>query len=122
VRVELLHWPGCPSDDKALAELRAAMTELGLDPSTIVIRELSTDADAEHERFIGSPTVRIDGADIDPASAAGQPVALACRVYRRRDGRFAPTPDPADLRDALARAKASATAPRERSRLTAGRV
>jgi hypothetical protein len=31
-------------------------------------------------------------------------VGLACRVYRRRDGRIAPTPDPDDMRDALTRA------------------
>jgi hypothetical protein len=29
-------------------------------------------------------------------------VGLACRIYRRRDGRISPTPDPADVRDALA--------------------
>ena len=32
------------------------------------------------------------------AEAAG----LNCRVYRRRDGRISPTPDPLDLREALA--------------------
>lgn len=98
------------------------MSEMTLDPSTIVVRELSTDADAERERFVGSPTVRIDGVDIDPSSAAEHPVGLACRVYRRRDGRVAPTPDPADLRDALARAAVGAGTPHEPSKLAAGRA
>jgi hypothetical protein len=31
-------------------------------------------------------------------------VGLTCRVYRLRDGRFSPVPDPDDLRDALRRA------------------
>lgn len=122
VRVELLYWPGCPSHEKALAELRSAMSELGHDPGTIVVRELTTDADAEREHFVGSPTVRVAGVDIDPASAADHPVGLACRVYRRRDGRFAPTPDPADLRDALARAVTDAGTPHEPSELAAGRA
>jgi hypothetical protein len=122
VRVELLYWPGCPSHDKALAELRSAMSRIGLDPSTIVVRELGTDADAEREQFVGSPTVRLDGVDIDPSSAAEQPIGLACRVYRRRDGRFAPTPDPDDLRDALARVAVNAGVLHEPSELATGRA
>jgi hypothetical protein len=51
------------------------------------------------ERFIGSPTIRIDGVDVQPT--AQEPYGLTCRVYHRRDGRVSPTPDPADVRDAL---------------------
>ena len=97
--VELLFWDGCPSHPQALADLRAAMGQLGLDPDAVVVREVDTDPLAERERFVGSPTIRIDGADIvDPGD---DPVALTCRVYYRRDGRTSPTPDPADVRDAL---------------------
>ena len=100
--VELLFWDGCPSHPQALADLRAAMAELGLDPGAVVVREVDTDARADEERFVGSPTVRIDGADVqDPGE---EPVGLTCRVYRRRDGRYSPVPDPDDLRDALSRA------------------
>ena len=51
------------------------------------------------QRFVGSPTIRVDGRDIQPPD--DEPVGLTCRVYRLRDGRVSPTPDPADLRDAL---------------------
>ena len=53
--------------------------------------------------FVGSPTILIDGADVAPPSQE-EPVGLSCRVYRRRDGRISPTPDPDDLREALRRA------------------
>jgi hypothetical protein len=53
---------------------------------------------------VGSPTILIDGAD--PLSAPGEPTGLSCRVYRRRDGRVSPTPDPDDLRAALTAAAA----------------
>jgi hypothetical protein len=97
--VELLFWDGCPSHPQALADLRAAMAELGLDPDAIVVREVDTDAGAANERFVGSPTIRIDGVDVqDPGD---EPAALTCRVYHRRDGRISPVPDPADVRDAL---------------------
>jgi hypothetical protein len=97
--VELPYWEGCPSHPQALADLRAAMADLGLDPGSVLVREVDTDARAEDERFVGSPTIRIDGVDIqDPGE---EPVALTCRVYHRRDGRISPVPDPADVRDAL---------------------
>ncbi|MEA2255307.1 MAG: hypothetical protein QOG35_1352 [Solirubrobacteraceae bacterium] len=108
-RVELLFWEGCPSHPAALADLRAAMAELDLDPDAVTVREVDTDAGAERERFVGSPTIRIDGADVqDPG---GEPVGLTCRIYRRRDGRISPTPDPADVRDALRRAIATRSQP-----------
>lgn len=98
-RVELLFWDGCPSHPQALGELQAVMLALGLDPSSVSVREVPTGAAAQHEGFVGSPTIRIDGRDVvDPG---GEPAGLTCRVYRRRDGRIAPTPDPEDLREAL---------------------
>ena len=99
--VEFLWWEGCPSTEQALSDLRAAMGEAGLDPASIVVREIRTDADAGAAEFVGSPTIRVDGRDVQPP-AGDEPVGLTCRVYHRRDGRVSPTPDPADLREALA--------------------
>jgi hypothetical protein len=101
-RVELLFWEGCPSHPAALAELRAALRERGLDPGAVAVREVVSEQDARRERFVGSPTIRLDGVDVvDPGD---EPPALNCRVYRLRDGRFSPVPDPAELRAALDRA------------------
>ena len=107
MRVELLFWDGCPSHPKALTDLRQAMVDVALDPSTVVVREVETQAGAALECFVGSPTIRIDGVDVQPPRE--EPVGLTCRVYRRRDGRISPTPDPADVRDALRAAQATTT-------------
>jgi hypothetical protein len=109
-QVELLFWNGCPSHPQALADLRAAMADAGLDPDTVLVREVDTDERAERERFVGSPTIRVDGEDVDPPPA-GEPAGLTCRVYRLRDGRFSPTPDPATVRDALSNALNRSTTP-----------
>jgi hypothetical protein len=102
MHVELLYWEGCPSHPQALSDLRQAMTELGLDPGDIEVLEIDTDEAAETGRFVGSPTIRIDGVDVvDPGD---EPVGLTCRVYYWRDGRVHAVPDPDDLRDALRRA------------------
>lgn len=98
MHIELLFWDGCPSHPQALADLRAAMAELGLDPEAIDVREIDTEDAADAERFTGSPTIRVDGRDVQPTD---EPTGLTCRVYRRRDGRVSPVPDPDDLRDAL---------------------
>ena len=75
------------------------MADLGLDPEAVEVRHVATDEAAAGEGFVGSPTIRIDGRDVQPP--ADEPVGLTCRVYRLRDGRYSPTPDPADVRDAL---------------------
>ena len=110
MRVELLFWEGCPSYANAHAQLRASLIEAGLDPDEVILREIETEADAESQRFVGSPTIRIDGVDVQPLP--DEPTGLTCRVYRRRDGRVSPTPDPADVRDALRAAALSATSDR----------
>jgi hypothetical protein len=78
------------------------MAGLGLDPEAVEVTQVETDLEAERERFVGSPTVRVDGRDVQ--APGDQPIGLTCRVYRRRDGRVSPIPDPADVRDALAAA------------------
>ena len=104
-KIELLWWDGCPSHPRARADLDAVLREVGLEPSSVADREIATDDDAAREGFVGSPTIRIDGRDIQPPR--DEPTGLTCRVYRRRDGRISPTPDPADIRDALLEAQAA---------------
>ena len=98
--IELVYWRECPSWPGALADLRSAMLDAGLDPDTVDVREVETEQDAQREGFVGSPTIRIGGRDIQPA-AEDEPLGLTCRIYRLRDGRVSPTPDPADVREAL---------------------
>jgi hypothetical protein len=98
-KIEFLWWEGCPSSPEAREILREAMREEGLDPESIEERHVGTEADAERARFVGSPTIRVDGRELQPED--GEPFGLTCRVYRRRDGRISPTPDPEDVRHLL---------------------
>jgi hypothetical protein len=101
--IELLWWAGCPSTERALAELRDVLDELGLGDLEIRATELETEEEARERGFLGSPTVLIGGED--PFARDEGEIGLSCRVYRLRDGRISPVPDPDDLRDALAREK-----------------
>ncbi|MEX0992642.1 MAG: hypothetical protein WDZ37_01465 [Solirubrobacterales bacterium] len=102
-RIEFLWWKGCPSWERALAELEEAMREAGLDTDAIEITEVSGEPDAERLQFVGSPTILVDGRDVQPPGD-DEPAGLTCRIYRLRDGRVSPLPDPQDLRESLARA------------------
>ena len=97
--VELLWWEGCPSHPEALAELERILHEEGVDAEVSRV-EIEDDEQARREQFPGSPTIRIDGEDIVPPGD-GAPFSLTCRVYRTRDGRYSPLPDPEDLRQAI---------------------
>ena len=103
MKVELLWWEGCPSHPEALEDLERVLSEEGVDAEVDLV-EVESDDQARRERFPGSPTIRLDGEDAI-APPEGEPFSLTCRVYRLRDGRISPTPDPEDLRDAVRRTR-----------------
>jgi len=100
VKIELYFWEGCPSYPEARELLEEVLAERGLD-EPIEMREVVTPEDAAALAFPGSPTIRIDGRDVDPEGAQTPP-ALACRIYRRPDGRVSPIPSRKQLEEALA--------------------
>jgi 8-oxo-dGTP pyrophosphatase MutT (NUDIX family) len=100
VRIEFLYWEGCPSHPEAEALLREVVEERGID-APIEMRHVQTREEAVALSFPGSPTIRIDGRDVDPAGASTPP-GLSCRVYRLPDGRPSPVPSRQQLEEALA--------------------
>jgi hypothetical protein len=99
VKIELLYWDGCPSHPEALELLQTVLAELGLE-AVVELREVRTDEEAQTLRFPGSPTIRVDGRDVDPAGAESRP-ALTCRIYHLADGRISPIPSREQLEEAL---------------------
>jgi hypothetical protein len=99
-QVELLWWEGCPSSGEAHELVRRVMAESGLNPDTLRSIEIATQETADRQGFVGSPTIRIDGRDVQPPEDA-EPPGLTCRIYHLRDGRISPLPDPEELREAL---------------------
>ena len=95
MKVELLYWKGCPSYPEAEELLREVLGDGELE-----IREVRTQEEAVALRFPGSPTIRVDGADVDPAGASARP-ALNCRIYHLPDGRVSPLPSREMLEAAL---------------------
>lgn len=93
MRIELLHFAGCPSYERLLPRLRELVAEAGGDPDAIELLAVETIEAAEELRFLGSPTVRVDSRDVDPTAADRDDFGLKCRIYRSENGQSATPPD-----------------------------
>jgi hypothetical protein len=106
VRVELLYADGDPAAMPARQHLVEVLTEDAFETPIQMIAVGSAE-DAELLGMRGSPSIRIDGADIDPEAAP--PVGLEPRDYAGAG----PVPDKDLIRRAVQRARGWAHAPRE---------
>jgi hypothetical protein len=80
VKIEVLYFEGCPNFRPAVERLRSVLRQEGM-LAEIAEIQIADEATAEKLRFPGSPTIRINGLDIDVDARAGNTVALACRRY-----------------------------------------
>ena len=92
MKIELLYFDGCPSHERLQPLLDQLVHEAGVQAAVELRRVESAEA-AEAERFLGSPTVRIDGEDIDPGAKDRTDFGLKCRLYRSELGTSGVPPD-----------------------------
>jgi hypothetical protein len=97
--IEVLYVQDCPHYQGALALVERVQAELGIDAELRAILIVDQTA-AERARFPGSPTVRVDGRDVEPGSEPAVEYTLACRLYRL-EHRFAGQPQERWIREAL---------------------
>jgi hypothetical protein len=99
MKIELLYWRGCPSYPEAQQLLADVLAARGIG-EPVELREVTSDEEAARLSFPGSPTVRIDGRDVDPEGASAPP-SLTCRIYQLPGGRVSPVPSREQLEEAL---------------------
>jgi hypothetical protein len=90
--IEILYFDGCPNHDGLETRIRALVNRLGYD-IPVTARRIASDAQAEEEHFLGSPTVRVNGLDVDPDAETRHAYGLMCRVYRTDEGSQGSPPD-----------------------------
>jgi hypothetical protein len=78
--VEVLYVEHCPNFPAALALVERVAAELGVD-AEIRTTMVTDQAAAERARFVGSPTLRVDGRDVDPEGELAAEYTLDCRLY-----------------------------------------
>lgn len=89
-QVEVLVFDGCPNLEPAVECAREAIAHAKVLADLRLVR-IETDDEAKRLRFLGSPTVRVDGVDVEPAVANRDDFGLQCRVYSVA-GRYQGTP------------------------------
>lgn len=97
--VEVLTFKNCPHARAALELVERVVSEPGLEASVCRIDISDLEAAATH-RFLGSPTIRVNGHDIEPGADERSEHTLACRIYLTEAGVHG-EPDERWLREAL---------------------
>jgi hypothetical protein len=99
VRVEVFVFEGCPNVEATLERARRAIATANV-AADLQLVHIGDDEQARRLRFLGSPTVRVDGADVDPTAATRGDFGMQCRIYLV-DGRFERAPPVAWIAAAL---------------------
>jgi hypothetical protein len=80
VKVEVLYVVECPSHPSAVRLVKDVLAAEGITTEVheVLVRD---DQMAAELKFVGSPTIRIDGRDVEGESKATRNFALSCRMY-----------------------------------------
>ena len=81
--IEVLYFPDCPNHGPTLELAKQAVGELEVQAEVREVR-VETIEEAERRRFLGSPSVRVNGEDIEPDARLRTDFALSCRIYGQR--------------------------------------
>jgi hypothetical protein len=80
VRIEIYYTPGCPNRRTTLKRVWEVIKELDIAAG---VREVRVDPPfASAPGFFGSPTVHVNGIDIEPSARTSHWAGVMCRTYR----------------------------------------
>jgi hypothetical protein len=92
MKIELLYFDGCPHYEAFLPHLQTLLQRAGVEDDVERVL-VDSPEEAERQRFLGSPTLRIDGSDVEPGAAERTDFGLKCRLYRGAHGAVGVPPD-----------------------------
>ncbi|CAN5682790.1 hypothetical protein BH20ACT14_BH20ACT14_17730 [soil metagenome] len=85
VRVEILARKDCQCRSMARIVVERVIDELGI-PVEVTVVEITSQAQAKKRGFLGSPSVRVNGLDVEPGMNGSREITLGDRVYRGDQG------------------------------------
>ncbi len=81
--LEVLYFDGCPSHGRLLPVLHELAAEHHVELKQL---RIETTEQAEQSHFLGSPTVRYNGIDVEPGAQERTDFGMKCRIYRSSEG------------------------------------
>jgi hypothetical protein len=103
MKVEVLYFSGCPNHVPAVDRVREVLAQEGTSAEMVEI-EVKDAATAQQVGFLGSPSIRVDGQDVEPAVRGERSFGMMCRTYYD-GGRRAGVPPPEWIRAAVREAR-----------------
>ena len=82
MRIEILYVPGCPNYQPTFERIQAVLASETVKTGIQGI-PVTTEVEAKALLFPGSPTVRVNGEDVERHQSVP---SLACRLYENRSG------------------------------------
>lgn len=86
MRIDVMTFEGCLSGDATWNLVRSVNSELNVPFADVRRIEVTDPEAAERYRFLGSPSVHVNGEDIELARRSEDCYAITCRIYRSPDG------------------------------------
>jgi hypothetical protein len=103
IRIEIYYTAGCPNRNTTAKQVWEVLKELDL---VAEVREVKVDPKLAVPGFLGSPTIHVNGVDIEPSARTLKWMGLIWRTYREA-GEMNSAPSKQLIRQALLDADAS---------------
>lgn len=80
MKIDVLYFEGCPNHHPTVERVREVVAELGVEANVREV-DVGPQDDPAQLKFLGSPTVLVNGQDIDPTQRDGVSYGFSCRTY-----------------------------------------
>ena len=80
MKVEVLYFSGCPNHPPAVSQVREVLQQEGVTAEMVEVEVEDADT-ARSVGFLGSPTIRVNGKDVEASARSAQAFGLTCRTY-----------------------------------------
>jgi Domain of unknown function (DUF2703) len=80
MKIEVLYFEGCPNHKPAIARIDELVKAEGIsaEVSEVNVRDASV---AQEVGFLGSPSIRVNGMDVEQAARSAREYGMMCRTY-----------------------------------------
>lgn len=80
MKIEVLYFDECPNHSPAVDRIRKVLKEEGISADVSEVK-VADEMAARAIGFLGSPSIRVDGVDVEPAARSSKDYGMMCRTY-----------------------------------------